>query len=425
VTGSYSVRWRVTVIKRRTSICLEGWYYLVVMAFVCAGGALREINLLMVLFGLMLGAFLLSWRLVRRSTRGLEFKRRAPHVVRAGELFTVDVEVRNSNRRGDAWALVIDDLVQQTAPRTTAVPLPVRLYIQQAPAGASRQHSYQARLMQRGLCRFGPLRCESRFPLGLVRRTLIDDQPAEITVYPRLGQLSAAWTRQRQEATSGSQQVQRPVGLREGDYHALRDWRPGDSRRWIHWRTTARRGELMVRQFEQHRNQDLLLIVELCCPASSAAPQPGASAPPIPAAELVESVVSFVATVLADRCAGGGGMITLGLAAQHAATLDILRGPASQALFRDAMRELAVVEARPAGAAGDPLPDLLDQVLQHARGGAEVVLVSTRPIDLTDTQRFASIWSDKHKQAWIGRILAITAEEDGLRQWFEECGDEY
>lgn len=44
-------------------------------------------------------------------------------------------------------------------------------------------------------------------------------------------------------------------------FHALRDYVPGDDRRYIHWRHSARTGDLMVRQFEQTRRSHLLIVL--------------------------------------------------------------------------------------------------------------------------------------------------------------------
>ena len=46
-------------------------------------------------------------------------------------------------------------------------------------------------------------------------------------------------------------------------FHALRDYVPGDDRRNVHWRSTARTGRLMVRQFEETRRAHLLVILDL------------------------------------------------------------------------------------------------------------------------------------------------------------------
>jgi uncharacterized protein (DUF58 family) len=205
------------------------------------------------------------------------------------------------------------------------------------------------------------------------------------------------------EAVAGAQLVQRPVGLREGDYHGLRDWRAGDSRRWIHWRTTARRGELMVRQFEQQRNHDLVLLVELWQPVQ----------PTDADRETIERAVRFAATLLSDRCGQGGASLVLALAGRRPL---VMRGPASQAIYRDAMEQLAVADA----ASVDALPDIVSQALENLRGGAEVVLVSTRSVDLSDSQRFGKSWGDKQQQAWLGQILVLDAREQRLDAWYEE-----
>ncbi len=65
----------------------------------------------------------------------------------------------------------------------------------------------------------------------------------------------------------------------------------GDNPRSIHWRTTARRGDLMVREYHQSRDHDLVVLVELWQPAH----------PTSSDLDRVELAVSFVATVAHDH----------------------------------------------------------------------------------------------------------------------------
>src|SRR5688572_26837729 len=84
--------------QRKTTLCLETWYYVVVMCFILAGAILREINLLIVLFGMMVGPLLYNWRAVVITTRGLQVRRRTLDAICVGDLLVVDLEVTNTRR---------------------------------------------------------------------------------------------------------------------------------------------------------------------------------------------------------------------------------------------------------------------------------------------------------------------------------------
>src|SRR5207245_10092424 len=53
----------------------------------------------------------------------------------------------------------------------------------------------------------------------------------------------------------------------QSDFHGLRAFRSGDSPHWIHWRTSARLGELMVREFEETPDDNLVIILDAWLPA--------------------------------------------------------------------------------------------------------------------------------------------------------------
>jgi uncharacterized protein (DUF58 family) len=256
-------------------------------------------------------------------------------------------------------------------------------------------------LALRGRYEFGPVRLSTRFPLGLVRRTIVLDQPSTLIVYPRIGWLTPGWTRRYGEAAHGSRRVTHRQGLMEGDYHGLRDYRSGDSRRWIHWRTSARRGELMVKQFEQQRNQDLCLLVDLWQPAN-ASPQDLNS---------VERAVSFAATIITDRCRRAGSYLIAGTATNAAR---LTQGPASNTLLQEIMEYLAVAEASPT----TPLSELLSTAMDEINTGTSMVLVTTRKLNLS-TPQFSSLVSDARKKALLNRMLTIDCSSQQLDEYFQ------
>ncbi len=109
---------------------------------------------------------------------------------------------------------------------------------------------------RRAVLRVGPVRSVKGDPLGLLRRQVRWTEPVELFVHPRTVQLD--------ETTPGL--IRDLEGITTRDltnsdiaFHALRDYVAGDDRRYIHWKSSARTGQLMVRQFEQTRRSVLAL----------------------------------------------------------------------------------------------------------------------------------------------------------------------
>jgi uncharacterized protein (DUF58 family) len=388
--------------KRQVSLCREGMFYLFLPAFVLTGALLREINLLVLLAGMLFGPLVLSWRIVIVALRGLDLKRSVPRGACAGDLLVVDLEVSNHRRRGASWAVVVTDEIQRlTSADRQEPPIQGEVVFAHIASGETAKAAYRGRLPRRGRYRFGPVRIATRFPLGLIRGSILADLVETVLIYPRLGRLERGWLDLHRDAVMGSRRTQRKHGLMEGEFHGLRDWRQGDSRRWIHWRTTARRGNLSVLQFEQPRNQDLVLVVELWQPPRATATE----------RDTVELAVSFVTTIVVDACRRGGSHVSLSLGGQGRQSVS---GAASMALQMEALEALSVAEATDQ----DQLPALLDAAYADARKGAQVVVVSTRPTDLSDANRFAGLHRDSARARVVGWPLCIDASNSELDRYF-------
>jgi uncharacterized protein (DUF58 family) len=101
--------------------------------------------------------------------------------------------------------------------------------------------------------------------LGLLRRTVRWTEPVDLFVHPRTTPLapSAAGLVRDLEG-----QVTNKITDSDLSFHALRDYAPGDDRRYVHWRTSARRiqqsgdpSDIMVRQFEETRRSQLTIVI--------------------------------------------------------------------------------------------------------------------------------------------------------------------
>ncbi len=111
---------------------------------------------------------------------------------------------------------------------------------------------------RRSVLTIGPVRSVKADPLGLMQRVKRWSDPVELFIHPRAVPLAASSTGFLRDVDGVTTQ-----NLSSSDvaFHALREYVPGDDRRNIHWRTTARVGKLMVRQFEETQRSHLLLIL--------------------------------------------------------------------------------------------------------------------------------------------------------------------
>jgi uncharacterized protein (DUF58 family) len=390
--------------KPRYSVTLtfEGGCFLVIAAFILAGALARQINLLMVLFGLLAGAFLMHWRMVKRMLRKIEVERHLPKSVSAGDLLVVEFLAVNGRRRLGAWAVDVIDTLRREGRSKPEPPVRPRALFSYIPAGEKRATTYRGRLCRRGRYRFGPLQLSSRFPLGFLQYRATIEAGDTLLVFPRLGQLTPTWRRWQEGIESGMGKSSSRQGLQAGDFYALRDWRSGDSRRWLHWRTSARRQTLVVRQFEQERDRGLAVVLDLWQPEKPDADQ----------LDSVEIAVSLAATVAADLCRAGGRRLCVAVGGDDPCFIE---GPASPGLLEEVLGRLATTEASPA----EHLPNTLTGALDRLRRGTQVMVVSTRPVDIENDRRFDSLRSDSRREKWLSNLKTVDTSGSGFSELFQ------
>lgn len=106
----------------------------------------------------------------------------------------------------------------------------------------------------------GPVRSVREDPLNLLRRQMKWTEPQDLFVHPATTALvgsASGFIRDLEGLPT------RELSNSDVSFHALRDYVPGDDRRHIHWKTTARTGQLMVRQFEETRRAHLAIAVSM------------------------------------------------------------------------------------------------------------------------------------------------------------------
>jgi hypothetical protein len=254
VPGSSSPQARITSRWRPTR---EGLLWLVVGFLLLYQGWLRTINLVALLASLLLGLWFLNGLMVWRAGRlaRLQLRWQTPEDFFAGKPFIARLEVSNPTTTAFSHVTVHS---QDPA-------VPVRGVLDFLPPGAKATAYAQGQIAERGRHVWGPVELTTAYPFGLFRRSVQIQTGESVIVLPRLGQLDLLRFRRFLDGRTDFESRKQPMIRRPGsqtEFHGLREFRSGDSPRWIHWRTSARVGELMVREFEEPPPYRLTVLLD-------------------------------------------------------------------------------------------------------------------------------------------------------------------
>jgi uncharacterized protein (DUF58 family) len=352
---------------------------LFVLAFVLGGAVLREVNLLILLAGLMIGPLLFSWRLAKATLRDITVRREFPRNVGAGERFTVELIVANERERLGSWALNVEDHLERANVKSKEDRAKAQVFVPNIAARCETSVRYHCELSRRGRYEFGPITVGTRFPFGFLNIFTVYPAPGEIVVCPRIGHVTRAWKKLVESQIDGTHHARRQRGTSEGDYFGLRDWRQGDSRRWIHWRSTAKRGELAVIEFEQQRNLDIAMVLDLWAPQNASDKQRG----------LVELALSFAATSTVQICRQGANRLLVAIAGNR---FQNWSATSSQVFCQDMLEQFAIAQA---GNSNQWLNENC-ATLAAITGDPRVIVVSTRPQEMEMSKQLQGA-IDRHR----------------------------
>jgi uncharacterized protein (DUF58 family) len=122
----------------------------------------------------------------------------------------------------------------------------------------------------RGRYPFGSAVAVLEDPFGLERRDVELPAAGALLVYPRLTTLESLFSESGAHAQDGRRLLlRRPTGF---DLHSVRDYEQGESLRKVHWRSTARRGKLMVKDLEDAPRDETAVLLDASAGAVAGAP---------------------------------------------------------------------------------------------------------------------------------------------------------
>ena len=301
-----------------------------------------------------------------------------PSLVHEGDRTAVDLSINNL-RRIPAFNLTIADGIGGLGTARFAI-------------GLLRRHeavaaSYRIVCRPRGVYRVGPAIIKVIDPLGLATSESQAGDVDQLIVYPATEALSGyPYVRGRDP----SQMASRPEQSQRGgeDFFTLRSYRSGDDLRRVHWPSSAKLDELMIRQMENPWQSRALVFFDV---------RRGA----YPDQEIFEKAVRGTASVVKHLVAGG-----------FAADLWLGRELMDVNAYTAAMEALAQVQMAPAV----EIKAVAGRLRQSGRGGALVLITGSPDHDLLGVHR---LLGSQHR---VTVLLAASSTPNPLVPAFQRLG---
>jgi uncharacterized protein (DUF58 family) len=258
----------------------EGWWFIGATLAIGLAAINTGNNLLYLIVAMLLSVMAISGILSEQTMRRVELRREVPSRIFAGSPAPFTLWLRNRKRRLPSYALHLSEDSPYSGPAH-------RHFLLKLEPQGREAWRYPLTFPRRGRHVLPGLRLYTRFPFGLFAKASRPLLAQPLLVFPALhllapGEVPAAlnsgW-RDRKRRGHGA-------GLRN-----LRPYRFGDDPRLLHWKTSARAGDLMVKELEDEERPRVTLIIE--------DPAPGTSP------DLVETNVSYAASLAAHATRRG------------------------------------------------------------------------------------------------------------------------
>jgi uncharacterized protein (DUF58 family) len=360
--------------------------------FVLLGAVIRNVNLLIILAGALVGLMLIQWRVCAKTLYGLTTHRRLPRSITARKPFDIELSISNPKSWLGAWLVLAHDRIVASSQHEGGknVSQGIRLLFSSVPPQSRRTQKYRCVVQRRGKYEFLGTELNTRFPMGLLRGISPGRASDEsFIVQPTIGRLLPTWTELFGVRTSNARLKRTKSLSDEGEFFGLRGYRPGDSPRWIHWRSSARRDELVVKQFQNEDSREWVILLDLFEDRhrGSASNNDTLSAEDL-AVEFAATLVNYVAGTQT-------GVITVAIADSQPVLASRVqsRSHASGVLDR-----LAVASS----CSGSQIFDTLRMLELEHRRVESLVVISTRPkINLTLSTELGNAVVFWHTLHWL------------------------
>jgi uncharacterized protein (DUF58 family) len=242
--------WSIAMEFGKKHVLVWGSFFLLVVGMVLA---IRQIYVMFAALALLAPC---SYLLSRRSLDALLVWRDCPGVMKEGQERRVRLRVTNEAVRRRYFFTIEDEI-----PEGLEAVGQGRRLVPSLASGEEVEVAYTLRARRRGVYKVGPARLGHSDLLGLYSFRRAAGEADELVVHPTPERLPERWAR-----ASSLRARQRPRRRFRGEgteFYGVRRFVPGDDLRRVDWKSTARRAQLTVREYERAEALDCVVALDL------------------------------------------------------------------------------------------------------------------------------------------------------------------
>jgi uncharacterized protein (DUF58 family) len=373
-----------TPVRRRPSVdfSLTGLVYCSMMLFMGLAAINSQANLLFAVFGLMIGILLISAMICRVVLTRLRVERVLPEYASVGQSATIQYKFFNAKKLWPSLSVCLGELDGSEA--FTEQPHAFMLH---AAPGKTAAVPITVVPKRRGTHKLTNFQISTSFPFGFVKRAVTGRNDDSLMIYPAIGVVSPKLLSLCRSAERGGANM-KPRRDGTDEFFGVKEFRWGDNPRWIHWKRSARTGELVSREMVQISPPRLLILVDTFI-----------ESPTEREYFLVEETIAMAAT-LANRAMDSGMAAGLCAWAGHWINIAPQRGKRHCRDILGALGELPVNRTVPG-------QKLVEQAQREFAAGITPLFFTPRSIQPTLAGQAR------------GNMLTVSAGSPEARSWFD------
>ncbi|MEM9372428.1 MAG: DUF58 domain-containing protein [Planctomycetota bacterium] len=238
-------------VARRSLLGWPGFAFVAITVFLAVGAVNSQNNLLFWVFGVAVAGVIVSGVISGSGLMGVRLTAHPIGWLECGVPAELAYTVRSNARRFSVFGL---EIRERPAHRFEAAFRGIATTVVHLAPGTRRDITLRFTPVRRGVLELERVTAESRFPFGLLIKSLEFESPRSALVAPAKVELRSGVFATGRTGGSGASTTLARTGAGT-EFYSIREYAPGDPRRAIAWRPSARRGDLLVIERNEPRSR--------------------------------------------------------------------------------------------------------------------------------------------------------------------------